>query len=50
MTLNRTTILLLIAIICFLVGWIIALGANLIGTEGEWLLAGLAAFAAGHLK
>ncbi len=49
MTFTRPTILLLIAVACFVIGWIIALGANLIGTDTEWLFAGLAAFAAAHL-
>ena len=48
-TLNRKLVFPAIAIVCFAVAWFIASGHGVIGTEMEWLLAGLIALAAAHL-
>ena len=48
MTINRNLILLLAAIICFVVGFL--LGIDVFdGDQAPWLFGGLALFAAAHL-
>jgi hypothetical protein len=48
-TLNRKLVFPAVAIVCFAVAWFIAAGHGAFGTDTEWLLAGLIAFAAAHL-
>ena len=47
--LNRGFVLPVVAIVCFAVGWYIAAGHSVFGTDTEWMFAGLIAFAAAHL-
>ena len=46
---HRSLILLVIAILCFFVGLILAVGWVNGGNEQAWLFGGLLAFAAAHL-
>jgi hypothetical protein len=45
---TRSLILIAVAVVCFLIGFLIAVGA-VNGNDGAWLFGGLASFAAAHL-
>lgn len=49
MVLNRSVIFLVIAIVCFLVGFLLAVDVVSGSNITAWTLAGLTAFAAAHL-
>lgn len=49
MTVSRSLILLVVAIVCFAVGLILAVGWIHGGNQDAWLFGGLLAFAAAHL-
>lgn len=48
MAITRSLILVAVAVVCFLIGFLIVVGA-VNGNDGAWLFAGLASFAAAHL-
>jgi hypothetical protein len=48
MAITRNLILVAVAVICFVIGFLIAVGA-VNGNDGAWLFGGLASFAAAHL-
>ena len=47
--LNRAFVFPVVAIVCFAVGWYVAAGHSVFGTDTEWKFAGLIAIAAAHL-
>ena len=49
MTVSRSLLLIVIAIVCFAVGFILAVGWLSGGNQDAWLFGGLLAFAAAHL-
>ena len=49
MTVNRSLVLLVVAIVCFAVGLLLALSVINGGNQDAWLFGGLLAFAAVHL-
>jgi len=50
MAFSRSLILLVVAIVCFAVGFILAVGWLNGGNQDAWLFGGLLAFAAAHLQ
>lgn len=46
---NRTLLLIIVAVVCFLVALLIAAGTVGSGNEPAWVAGGLLAFAAAHL-
>jgi hypothetical protein len=48
-TVTRSLVLLVVAIVCFAVGLLLAINAVSGGNQDAWLFGGLLAFAAAHL-